>query len=139
MLIDTCIWSLALRRKTPRDKIVTAKLTSVINRGDVQIIGPIRQELLSGYSDSEQLLKLKTQLEYFPDEAIERDDYITAAEFSNRCRAKGIQGSHTDFLICAVAARLKVEIFTTDKDFGRYERGLPISLYKSSHAKCWAG
>ena len=129
MLIDTCIWSLALRGKTPRDKAITAKLTAVINAGSAQLIGPIRQELLSGYSDRNQFLKLKAQLEHFPEESVVGEDYIAAAEFSNHCRVNGVQGSHTDFLICAVAARLEVEIFTTDKDFDHYELHLPIGLY----------
>ncbi len=130
MLIDTCIWSLALRGKTPRDKAITATLTTVISAGNAQIIGLIRQELLSGYSDRNQFLKLKAQLEYFPDEAVVDEDYITAAEFSNHCRINGVQGSHTDFLICAVAARLEVEIFTTDNDFEHYALHLPIALFR---------
>ena len=129
MLVDTCIWSLALRGETPRDKAITAKLTAVINAGSAQLIGPIRQELLSGYSHRNQFLKLKAQLEHFPEEPVVSEDYIAAEEFSNHCCINGVLGSHTDFLICAVAARLEVEIFTTDKDFERYALHLPIDLY----------
>ena len=57
------------------------------------------------------------------------DDYIQAAEFYNICRKNGVQGSHIDFLICAVAVRLSVEIYTTDKDFLNYQKHLPIKLY----------
>jgi len=45
---------------------------------------------------------------------------------------QGIQGSHIDFLICVVAARLKFKIFTTDKDFKFYSKHLPISLLEKS-------
>ncbi|MEM7556386.1 MAG: hypothetical protein AAF378_20260 [Cyanobacteria bacterium P01_A01_bin.84] len=51
-------------------------------------------------------------------------------EYSNICRRQGIQGSHTDFLICAVATRLKMQIYTSDKDFSYYSKHLPISLYR---------
>jgi len=66
---------------------------------------------------------------YFPNEPIIDEDYVIAAEFSNLCRQKGVQGSHIDFLICAVAHRLKISIFTGDKDFNLYHQLIPIDLY----------
>jgi predicted nuclease of predicted toxin-antitoxin system len=56
-------------------------------------------------------------------------DYEEAASFFNHCRAKGIQGSNTDFLICAVAARNDFPIFTKDADFAHFAKVLPITLY----------
>ena len=53
-LVDTCVWSLALRGKSPRDIRVSKKLTALIHAEKVKIIGPIRQEVLSGYSDFNQ-------------------------------------------------------------------------------------
>jgi hypothetical protein len=76
-------------------------------------------------------LKLKGPLEHFSDEPMVGEDYTTAAELSNHYSVSGVQGSHTDFLFCAVAMRLEVEIFTTDKDFERYVLHLPIGLYGS--------
>ena len=67
------------------------------------------------------------QLDYHPTEA---GDYIAAAGFFNLCRSKGVQGSNTDFLICAVAVRAKVSIFTLDKDFDLFSKHLPIVLHK---------
>lgn len=129
VLVDTCIWSLALRGKSVRDVAVSNSLSHLIDQGAVMIIGPIRQELLSGYSNVNQYLKLKTKLDYFPNEQILGEDYILAAEFSNACRVKGVQGSHIDFLICAVSVRANIEIFTTDKDFAHYKKYLPIELH----------
>ena len=132
VLVDTCIWSLALRGKAPRDQGISNKLTELIYGERVKIIGPIRQEVLSGYSNFNQYNNLKNKLQYFPNELIVNNDYSTAAEFSNLCRQNGIQGSHVDFLICAVADRLKFNIFTTDKDFTFYAKLLPITLYKEN-------
>ncbi len=129
VLVDTCIWSLALRGKFPRDLTISKKLTELIHAEKVKIIGPIRQEVLSGYSNFNQYKSLKNKLKYFPNESIVDIDYITAAEFSNLCRQNGIQGSHIDFLICAVAKRLSINIFTTDKDFNFYAKLLPITLF----------
>jgi predicted nucleic acid-binding protein len=131
-LVDTCVWSLALRGKSSRDISVSNKLTALIHAEKVKIIGPIRQEVLSGYSDFNQYKKLKDKLQYFPNVPIVDNDYIVAAEFSNLCRQKGIQGSHIDFVICSVAHRLNLSIFTTDKDFTNYAKLLPIVLHSNS-------
>jgi len=95
----------------------------------VLIIGAIRQEVLSGYSDLNKFETLKTRLSYFENTPMLDEDYITAARFYNECRQKGVQGSHIDLLICAVAVRLNIPILTSDKDFGFYQQHLPIKLY----------
>jgi predicted nucleic acid-binding protein len=97
------------------------------------MIGPIRQELLSGIKSSEQFLKLKLYLAFFPDLVIQSDEYEKAAEFFNICRRKGIQGSNTDFLICAVSANYRIPIFTDDRDFIHFQKYLPIALYQLRH------
>ena len=132
VLVDTCIWSLALRGKTPRDISVSNELARLIYLERAKIVGPIRQEVLSGYSDIKQYNKLKNKLMYFPNEPVTDEDYLSAAKFSNLCRTQGIQGSHIDFLICAVANRLKMSIYTYDKDFEFYSRLIPIELYLES-------
>jgi predicted nucleic acid-binding protein len=60
---------------------------------------------------------------------LEPHDYEEAAAFFNRCRGKGVQGSNTDFLICAVAVRYQAPILTTDEDFTNFARVLPIQLH----------
>lgn len=132
VLVDTCIWSLALRGKTPKETSIAAQLTQLIDDHQVKIIGPIRQELLSGYSDKSKYDKLRLKLQYFPNEPVLDIDYECASEYSNFCRSKGIQGSHIDFLICAISVRRKFNIFTTDKDFINYAKYLPIKLLEKS-------
>lgn len=58
------------------------------------------------------------------------EDYVTAAKFFNLCRSRGVQGSNTDFLICAVAVRHDDAIFTTDVDFTRFARYVPVVLHE---------
>jgi predicted nucleic acid-binding protein len=128
VLADTSVWSLALRRKEQTE--ITAKLAKLILSSLIVMIGPIRQELLSGISSNDSFIKLKSKLEVFDDFAIYTRDYEKAAEFYNICRKHGIQGSHTDFLMCAVAHYNDLLIFTTDKDFEGYANYLPIRLLK---------
>lgn len=128
VLVDTCVWSLALRSRAPKETSIANQLTQLIDDNQVRIVGPIRQELLSGYTDKNRFDRLRQKLIYFPNEPILDDDYESAAEYSNFCRSKGIQGCHTDYLICAVSIRARFQIYTTDKDFQHYSKHLPISL-----------
>ena len=129
VLVDTSVWSLALRRGSDSAVSPVRDLLGLIADNRVQMIGPIRQELLSGIRDEQQFRELETRLSAFPDLPISSEDYVTAAGFFNQCRGKGIQGSNTDFLICAVAVRYGLAIFTTDKDFALYAKHLPVVLY----------
>lgn len=128
-LVDTCVWSSVLRRDKIANKEIEKKLIELILNNDALIIGPIRQEILSGYSDPRKFKKLKDRLDAFPNLEIIDDDYVVAAEYSNECRKKGIQGGHIDFLICAVASRNKIPIFTCDNDFQQYSKIIKIELY----------
>ena len=128
VLVDTCVWSLALRSHTSKETDVAKQLSQLVYNNQVRIIGPIRQELLSGYTDKNYFERLRQKLIHFPNEPILDADYESAAEYSNFCRSKGIQGSHTDFLICAVSIRANFQIYTTDKDFKHYSKHLPILL-----------
>lgn len=132
VLIDTCIWSSALRGKKPKEIDVARQIAQLIDENRARIIGPIRQEVLSGYSDRRQYEKLKAKLQHFPNEPIAESDYEVAAEYSNLCRTKGVQGSHIDFLICAVSVSLGLSIYTNDNDFLRYQKLLPISLFATN-------
>jgi predicted nucleic acid-binding protein len=131
VLVDTSVWSLALRRNVPAEGPEQTELIELIKEVRVQMIGPVRQELLSGIRSQAQFRKLRDHLRAFPDLELTPRDYETAAEFFNLCRGKGIQGSNTNFLICAVAARQKIPIFTTDGDFTLFQPHLPIALHSS--------
>lgn len=133
VLVDTAIWSYAFRSKNADFEAHVETLKSLILNDRVLMIGAIRQEVLSGYSDLSRFETLRQKLSGFENTPILDDDYIQAAKFSNVCRQKGVQGSHVDFLICAVAVRLNVEIFTTDKDFDFYQQHLPVKLHRIAY------
>ena len=56
-------------------------------------------------------------------------DYEKAAEVFNTCRTNGVQGSNTDFLICAVSINHQLPIFSADNDFLSYQKHLPVTLH----------
>ena len=131
VIVDTSVWSLAFRRKRkqPSSDPSTAELARLIDQGEALIAGPIRQELLSGVATQAQFKLLRERLEPFPDLPIGTSDYERAAMCFNQCRARGIQGSNTDYLICALALRLQVPVFSADRDFGRNAEILGVRLH----------
>ena len=135
VLVDTSIWSLSLRRDSKKNLDYKTELSELIKEVRVQIIGPIRQEILSGIKSTKQFNDLKKYLSYFPDMEIITKDYEQAAIFFNTCRSEGIQGSNTDFLICSVAVNNDLEIFTNDKDFQNYQKYLPLKQYSPRFIK----
>jgi len=128
VIVDTLIWSLALRRPKQQHNAIANKLRDLINDSRVILLGAIRQEILSGIKHQTQFDKLKENLRAFPNLLLDIEDYELAADYFNICRRNGIQGSNIDFLICATANRRNYEIFTTDKDFISFSQYLPIVL-----------
>jgi predicted nucleic acid-binding protein len=134
VIVDTSVWFLALRRRkenlSETEGLIVKELSELINETRVVMIGPIRQELLSGISKKKSFETLKQNLSFFEDFWVETKDFETAAKFFNECRKNGIQGSFTDFLICAIAYNHKLAIFSTDKDFDNYSKVLNLNLHK---------
>ena len=131
VLIDTTAWSLALR-KTPKNKAeeeIIKELVELIRELRVVIVGPVRQELLTGISNEKMFNRLRQKLQAFDDAPLDTETYELAAELSNRCRRHGIQGSHTDFLLCAFGIKNECSIFTLDRDFDLYKKHLKIKLH----------
>jgi predicted nucleic acid-binding protein len=133
VLVDTSVWSLALRRKSENlnatEKFVVPELSELVREGRARLIGLVRQELLSGIKTTEHYEKLRLHLRAFSDESIDTSDYEEAAKASNRCRGKGIVVSIVDILLCVVAIKREWAIFTIDPDFTNYAKVLPISIH----------
>jgi len=131
-IVDTTVWSLALRRsrraRTPDEQRHVFEWRELVVRGEATLIGPIRQEVLMGIRDPEAFERIRRHLAGFDDLALQREDHELAARYGNTCLAHGIAGSAIDLMICAAASRRDFEIFTTDSDFPRYARVLPIRL-----------
>lgn len=130
VLIDTSVWSLALRRRQPKPDPFVRELLELIREGRVAICGPIRQEILSGVKAQEQFLRLRTILRAFEDLPLEVEDYEEAASHYNTCRAAGLQGSNTDFLLCSLATRRGLPLFTLDGDFKLFTSVLGLTLHE---------
>ena len=119
VLADTSVWSLSLRRKeaaklSAEERRLRALLSEAIADGRVVMIGPIRQELLSGIKDQAQFDLLRCALQAFRDEPLDSGDYEEVARMYNICRSRGVECGPVDILICAVAVRRQWKVLAND-------------------------
>jgi predicted nucleic acid-binding protein len=133
ILVDTSVWSLGLRRHrrdlNPRETKVFYSWSDLLKQGETALIGPIRQEVLSGISAPHEFEALKLRLLSVDDLPLDHEIYEQAAEFFNACARAGLAAGHVDMTICAAAHAHHTPIFTTDPDFPRYAKVLPIRLF----------
>jgi predicted nucleic acid-binding protein len=139
VLVDTPVWSLALRRRShdlsaPESRLVQS-LEELIREQRAQLLGSTRQEILSGLREQTPGLREQTQfdrilayLRAFENVSVTVEDYEDAARMMNRCRRSGITASTTDMLICAVSQRRQWQILSTDRDFVHYNRVLDLQV-----------
>ena len=129
VIVDTSVWSLALRRRNPVVTADTEALEGLIADGRAVLIGSVRQEILSGVRYVAQFDRLRSALDSFPDEPVRTEDYVEAARISNQCLDAGVLTGNTDCLICAVAIAKGMGVLSTDKDFDHMSSVVPVMLY----------
>ena len=130
VVVDTSVWSLAFRRRKEAKLPLVDILSELVQQGLVVMLGPVRQEVLSGIGHRDQFERLRERLAAFPDLELTTRDFETAAELCNRCIAKGVQAAHTDFLIAATAINRGYAVLSADKDFENIARIIPVRRYK---------
>lgn len=139
VLVDTSVWSLALRRRPGRLNAlqlqVRTELAELVREGRVEMPGLVRQELLSGLREERRFERLRRELRAYDDVPVEVEDHEEAARICNHCRQRGLAGSTVDFLLCAIALRRGWALFTTDKDFVRYARHTALRLHEPRPAR----
>lgn len=133
ILVDTPVWSLALRRRatdlSAAEESLTRALYELVLQHRVQLLGSTRQEVLSGIREPSQFRRIRDYLRDFPNVSLESEVYEEAARVSNDCRRAGVATTPVDMLMCAVSLRHSWEIFTTDRDFIHYGRVVPLQMF----------
>lgn len=128
VVVDTSVWSAALRRGAPRDETRLHALTGLLNQGRVVLLGVVLQEILQGIRDANRFQEIKERLDALPLIDLTREDYIEAASIWNTCRSNGVQASTVDCQIAAACARHNCSLLTADKDFESIARHYPLHL-----------
>ena len=139
VLVDTCVWSLSLRRRkgavgwNNEEQRLSAALAEAIRDGRVAMVGPVRQELLSGIADPQQFERLRDTLDAFADEPLTTPTYVEAARLDNLCRRRGVQCGEVDMLLCAVALEHGWTILTNDAGLLRCIEAIEAEHPKPGH------
>ncbi len=130
LLVDTSVWSLALRRDAPPNVPEVEALKRALAGADlIATTGPILQELLQGFVPEKTRAQI---IERFAAVALiqpDRNDHIAAAELRNACRRVGIQLGTIDALIAQLCIRHDVTLLTTDRDFAHAARHYDLRLW----------
>lgn len=120
VLVDTCVWSLALRRQGPVDHPAVRAFSALLEKGEeVVIIGVILQEILQAFRADATFRKMVRHLEGFPLLPVGRDGHVAAARLHRACAASGVTAATVDCLIAAACIEHNAHMLTTDQDFQR--------------------
>ncbi len=134
ILVDTSIWSLALRRPSEVVNKEAVLLKTIIEQGeDIYLLGIILQEVLQGIRHPKDFLALREYFRAFPLIELTREDYVKAAELKNRLIGKGKQGSTIDVLIASAAISHDCHLFTADKHFTQIKEHSELKLFPLQH------
>lgn len=129
ILVDTSVWSLALRRDSSAKSPAIARLSRALERSEeVYTTGLILQELLQGLRGPKQRSVLAARFEALPFVVPTRDDHVQAAALRNACRRKGVQLGTIDALLAQLCIDRGLEILTTDRDFLHASAHIPLRV-----------
>ena len=142
VLVDTSVWSLALRRKqtdlSPAEQDLKTALQELVQDGRAQIVGPVRQELLSGIRGDETFRKVRDALRAFdepqlPDPGLERSG--AHEQYMPRPGHRRVGDRLPDLRCCAPSPLGTLPQGSTGKALLRLRSTLSFSiLYKPSNA-----
>lgn len=133
LLVDTSVWSLALRRDALQDAPeVDALRTTLTDGTEVATTGVILLELLQGAVPGRAQAAIRGAFDSLRFLEPQRSDYEEAAALSNLCRRAGVQLTLIDALIAQLAIRHKLPLLTTDRDFQHAARHIPLRLWPTS-------
>lgn len=132
-LVDTSVWSLALRRDNPGSEPEVEALKRALGSGEeIFITGLVLQELLQGFNKPKAYNRIVEYFAVLPCILPDRDDHIKAAELRNLCRRKGIQIGTIDALLASLCIERNIQILTTDRDFSQIAKHSALKVWMAS-------
>jgi predicted nucleic acid-binding protein len=130
LLVDTSVWSLALRRDgTGESKEVIALREALDGADSVVMTGLVLQELLQGFSGPKAKEAIIERCGALPLIQPDRQDHVAAAEVRNACRRGGVQLGTIDALLVQLCGRYEMTLLSSDKDFANAARHVPFRLW----------
>jgi predicted nucleic acid-binding protein len=131
LLVDTSVWSLALRRKPLVEHPSVRRLHSVLGKADVVLTGLVLQEVLQAFRVDATVRKVARHLSAFPLLQLDRRHYESAAAIHRLCAARGIATSTSDRQVASAAIEHGCALLTADDDFTRIAKPTTLRLLES--------
>ena len=133
LLVDTSVWSLALRRDGASDVPQVRILRDALSSGSHPVVttGVVLQELLQGFNGPKAVEAIVERFRALPFISPDRQDHIAAAEIRNACRRAGVQVGTIDALLIQLCARHELTLLSTDMDFVHAARHVPLRLWQA--------
>lgn len=129
-LVDTSVWSLALRRDTQATEPQVHQLKQALLGSEIIVTtGLILQELLQGFLGPKAQTQIVERFAALPLLQPDRDDHINAAILRNACRRAGVQLGTVDALLAQLCIRHDVTLLTSDKDFTHAAEHCPLRVW----------
>lgn len=130
LLVDTSVWSLALRRDGSTAAREVIALREALNGADAVVTtGLVLQELLQGFSGPRDKVAVIERFGALPLIQPDRQDHVAAAEIRNVCRRNGVQVGTIDALLIQLCGRFELTLLSTDKDFANAAPYIPFKLW----------
>lgn len=130
LLVDTSVWSLALRRDADQTAPeLTALRDALLGADQVFTTGLILQELLQGFSGPKARALIVARLSALAFLQPDREDHIEAAEVRNACRRRGVQVGTVDALLIQLCRRYDLLLLSTDQDFYAAAKHVELRLW----------
>jgi predicted nucleic acid-binding protein len=131
LLVDTSVWSLALRRDVVVAQPEVQYLEqALIGSQTVVTTGLVLQELLQGFSDPKARAQIIDRFSMLPLVQPDRQDHVDAASLRTACRRGGVQIGTIDALLAQLCIRHQLALLTTDRDFAHAARHCRLRVWR---------
>jgi predicted nucleic acid-binding protein len=132
LLVDTSVWSLALRRDVVAAQPEVLYLQqALLGSQAVVMTGLVLQELLQGFSGPKARAQIIDRFSSLPLLQPDRQDHVDAASLRTTCRRGGVQIGTIDALLAQLCIRHHLTLLTTDQDFVHAARHCRLRIWRS--------
>lgn len=131
LLVDTSVWSLALRRDVVVAQPEVLYLEqALVGSQTVVTTGLVFQELLQGFSGPKARAQIIDRFSMLPLVQPDRQDHVDAASLRTTCRRGGVQIGTIDALLAQLCIRHQLTLLTTDQDFTHAARHCRLRIWR---------
>ena len=132
LLVDTSVWSLALRRDVVGPQPEVRHLEqALLGAQAVVTTGLVLQELLQGFSGPEARAQIIDRFSSLPLVQPDRQDHVDAAALRTTCRRAGVQIGTIDALLAQLCIRHQLSLLTTDQNFTHAARHCRLRIWRA--------